>query len=100
MAPAIMVAPFAFGFPPAALVGAIVIGALLMGSALHGSGRAPRVSAHLGLDLLVTIGTVGLAVGLALTGELAAAIFFAAAAAFQLLLSANTSYSAAKRAAR
>ena len=92
MAPAIIAVPFALGFAPVALVGAILLGGLVMGSALHGSARIPRVSTHAGLDLLAAIAAGGGAVGLALVGEPAAATFFVAVAALQALLSVSTRY--------
>jgi hypothetical protein len=93
-APAIIVLPFVLGFPGAGLVGAIVVGALTMGSALGVLGRAPRVTAHMGLDLLIGTISAGFAAGLALIGEFSAAAFFAGAAFVLALLTLTTSYSA------
>src|SRR3954447_25737327 len=73
MAPAMIAVPFLLGFEAMALIGAVLIGALMMGSAFHVSGKSPRVSAHQGLDMLVTTLTGSLAIGLALSGDAAAA---------------------------
>jgi hypothetical protein len=95
-----MAAPFLFGFGTAGTIVAVVVGALIVGLALAtagddtGRGRLP-ISAHFAFDRGLVIGLLGVAVVLALSGDLAAAAFMALAGAALLALSATTRYSAA-----
>jgi hypothetical protein len=89
---ATMAAPFLFGF--------VAIGALIVGLALATvsdeteRGTVP-ITAHFAFDRGLTIGLLGVAVVLGLSGDLAAAAFMALAGTALLALSATTRYSAA-----
>lgn len=93
LAPIVMVAPLALGLDSVALVAAVLLGALLIGSALQTSGRAPRMSAHRQIDVLVVVLATSVALGSALSGAAIAAGLFAALAAVEALLIAATRYS-------
>ncbi len=95
--PAIMAAPFVFGFGQSAALIAFVIGALLLGLAIQaaGPGRAIPLSAHAGFDYLLAAGAAisGVAIGLA-TGEWGAASFLVGVGVAQVALTAATRFSA------
>ena len=98
-APAIMAAPFVFGFGQAATVIAVTIGVLLLGLALQVEGprRTVPLSAHAGFDYLLAASAAigGLAVGLA-TDEWYAASFLVGVGAAQVALTASTRFSASR----
>jgi hypothetical protein len=95
--PAIMAAPFVFGFGASAALVAFVIGALLLGLAIQAAGpsRAIPLSAHAGFDYLLAAGAAisGFAVGVA-TGEWGAASFLVGVGVAQAMLTAATRFSA------
>jgi hypothetical protein len=96
-APAIMAAPFLFGFGQGAALVAFVIGAMLLGLAVQAAapGRAIPLSAHAGFDYLLAAaaGIAGLAVGIA-TGEWGAASFLVGVGVAQVALTTATRFSA------
>jgi hypothetical protein len=100
-APAVMVAPFVFGFGQAATVFAIAFGVVLIGLALQVEGprRTVPLSAHAGFDYLLAFFAAagGLAVGIA-TGEWAATAFLVGVGAAQAMLTASTRFSLARSA--
>ncbi|MGH2926111.1 MAG: hypothetical protein ACRDK1_09095 [Solirubrobacterales bacterium] len=95
--PAIMVAPFVFGFGQSATLIAFAIGALLLGLAIQAAGpsRAIPLSAHAGFDYMLAAGAAisGLAIGIA-TGEWGATSFLVGIGAAQAALTAATRFSA------
>lgn len=93
LAPALIVGPFLLGLSSAAVVCGVVIGALLMGSALQASAKTPRVSIHVGTDMLIGALIAGVAIGFAVVGQPLAAILFGAIAAVEMLLFSTTRYS-------
>jgi hypothetical protein len=91
-----MVAPFLFGFTPAAAVVAVVLGALIVGLSLAASseqGSLP-ISAHFAFDRGIVIGLLGGSVLIGLAGDAAAALFLALTGVALLVLSLTTRYSA------
>ena len=94
-APAVMAAPFVFGFGPAATVIAVGIGAVLLGLALQveSPGRTMPLSAHAGFDYTLAFVALvgGLAVGLA-TEEWIAATFLVGVGVAQVMLTAMTRF--------
>jgi hypothetical protein len=98
-APAIMAAPFLFGFEQAATVISVAIGVLLLGLALQAESpsRTVPLSAHAGFDYLLaaTASIAGLAIGLA-TGEWYAAVFLVGVGVAQVALTASTRFSIAR----
>jgi hypothetical protein len=91
-----MVAPALFSFGPAGIVTSVLLGALLMGMGLTLTGRVgSAVSWHGGFDSLFVLLAAVAALGLALGGDKAAAVFFAALVAVQALLGFTTRYVAA-----
>jgi hypothetical protein len=101
LAPIIIVAPFVFGFGPAAMVAAVILGVLLMGTALAtgaalgetaGPGRGLRVTAHASLDLGFAFAALFSAVAFGLAGEPAAGLFFGLVALLQGSLATTTRY--------
>jgi hypothetical protein len=100
-APAIMVAPFALGFGPAATTLAVLIGVVLLALSLQadGAGTAVPVSAHAGFDYMLA--TFALAGGLAIgpvTGDWIAGVFLVGIGAAQVALAASTRFSVARSA--
>jgi hypothetical protein len=100
-APVIIVAPFALGFGPGAMIAGVVLGVLLMGTALSTgaslSGERDRdggirVSAHASLDLGLALAALGCSVAFALVGEPAAGLFFGVVAILQGALATTTRY--------
>jgi hypothetical protein len=95
-APAVMAAPFLFGFGQAASVIAFAFGAMLLGLAFQAVGprRSIPVSAHAGFDyMLAAFATLGgFAVGLG-TGEWYAATFLVGVGAVLVALTASTRFS-------
>ena len=91
---ALMAAPFVFGFGLAATVLGVVLGVLVVGLALQSvdDGRPTRYGAHRDADLGLSIGLGGAAVVVGLTGDAAAAVFFAAMALGGLVLNRLTRY--------
>jgi len=96
LGPAIMVAPFVFGFGPGTTAVAIVIGALLLSLALsaHGEPRAVPLAAHAGFDYALALAAIvsGLAVGIA-TGQAGATVFLVGVGAAMMALTASTRFS-------
>ena len=97
-APAIMVAPFVFGFGEAATAVSLAIGVLLLGLALQleGPRRTLPLSAHAGFDYVLAAVAVasGLAIGL-IAGEWSAAVFLVGVGVIQVTLTASTRFSLA-----
>ena len=100
-APAIMVAPFLFGFGPAAAVLAVLLGVVLLGMAvqLESPARSVPLRAHASFDYVLAFAAAvgGLAVGL-ITDEWSAAVFLAGIGAALVVLTASTRFSAARSA--
>jgi hypothetical protein len=95
-APAIMAAPFALDFGPAATVASVLLGALLLGLAIQAEAPQPNVpvSAHAGFDYLLAAFAVisGLAIGLA-SGEWYGPTFLIGVGAAQVALTVATRFS-------
>jgi hypothetical protein len=95
-APAVMAAPFIFGFGQAASVIAFAFGAMLLGLAFQAVGprRSVPVSAHAGFDYTLAAFAIlgGFAVGLG-TGEWNAATFLVGVGAVLVALTASTRFS-------
>jgi len=95
-APAIMAAPFFFGFGPAASVICVITGALLLGLALQvpGPERSVSLSAHASLDYALALFAAagGLAVGL-IAGAWGATIFLVGIGVALAALTASTRFS-------
>jgi len=98
-APAVMIAPFLFGFGLAASVISIALGAVLLALALQadGPGRAVPVSAHAGFDYALAAIAVagGIIVGVA-TGDWYAGIFLVGVGVAMAVLAASTRFSAVR----
>lgn len=96
-APAIMVAPFLFGFGVAATLVCVLVGATLLGLALQtdGSGRVLPLSAHAGFDYVLAVLAVvaGLAIGIAGDDTIAASFLVGIGVAMGAL-TASTRFSA------
>jgi hypothetical protein len=94
---AVMAAPFLLGFGAAGLVICVLAGAVIVGLALASApdagGHVP-VTAHFAYDRGIAIGLVAGAVGLAVAGDRAAALFLAIAALVQTALNVTTRYTA------
>ncbi len=95
-APAIMAAPFFFGFGPAASVICVMTGALLLGLALQvpGPERSVSIAAHAGYDYALAIFAIagGLAVGF-ISALWDASIFLVGIGAALAALTASTRFS-------
>jgi hypothetical protein len=94
----VMAAPFVLGFTAAGLVVSVLLGGVIVGlafSAIPIEGRSTPISAHFAYDRGIAIGLLGAALVLGLAGDLAASIFFAAAALGQAALNVITRYSPA-----
>ena len=92
-----MVAPFALGFGPAAIVCGVVLGALISGMAFStapGERGGVPVAAHFAFDRGLVIALLAAAAMLASLDDRAAALFFALVALAQLTLSLTTRYTA------
>ena len=92
---ALMTAPFVLGFGLPATVVGIVLGVLVVGLALASvvdDGRSARYGAHRDADLGLAVGLGGAAVVVGLSGDAAAAVFFAAMALGGFVLSRLTRY--------
>jgi hypothetical protein len=101
LAPAMIAAPFAFGFGPGPMIASFVLGVLLMGTALatgaslgHGAvGDARmRVSAHASVDLGLTLAAAASAVTFGFGGEPVAGLFFGIVAILHGALATTTRY--------
>jgi hypothetical protein len=98
-APAIMAAPFIFGFGPVATAVAIAIGVLLMTLALQVEGprRAVPLSAHAGFDYALALTAVAVGLGIAIsTGSWQETIFLVGIGVAQVALTASTRFSVAR----
>jgi hypothetical protein len=96
LALAVMLAPFLFGFEPAALVVSVVLGALIFGVAIatHASDeRALPISTHAAFDIAFALVMAVVAVVFGLTDERAAAAVFGGASVLVVLLTSVTRYS-------
>ncbi len=100
-APAIMAAPFLFGFGPAATVLAVLLGVVLLGMALalESPGRSMPLRAHAGFDYLLALAAVvgGVAVGV-IADEWSAGVFLVGIGAALVALTASTRFTAARSA--
>jgi hypothetical protein len=98
LAPVLIVAPFAFGFSPGALVASVVLGVIVMGHALStgatlaGQEGGMRVSAHASFDMVLALASLACAVGFGLVQDPAAALFFGVVAVIQAVLTTTTRY--------
>jgi hypothetical protein len=98
LAPVMIVAPFALGFSPAALVVSVLLGVALMGTALStsvalaGQREGIRVSAHASLDLGLALVLIVCSFAFGLSQDPAAGFFFGAIAIVQALLATTTRY--------
>lgn len=97
LGPAVMVAPFLFGFGLAATVVSVLVGVLLLTLALQipGPQRSISLSSHASFDyaLAVFAVTAGLTVGIAI-GSWGAAAFLVGIGAAMVALTASTRFSA------
>lgn len=98
-APAIMVAPFVFGFGQAATILSIGIGVVLLALAIQipGPNRSIPLSSHADLDYALASFAViaGIGTGIA-TGAWVQAIFLVGIGAAMVALTASTRFSAAR----
>jgi hypothetical protein len=98
LAPVLIVAPFAFGFSPGALIASVVLGVLVMGTALSTSAALAgqqgglRVSAHASLDMGLALAALVCSIGFGLVQDPAAGLFFGAVAILQAVLVTTTRY--------
>ena len=101
LAPVLIVAPFALGFDPAAMIAAVVLGVLLMGTALatgaslsgsQAGDAGLRVSAHASLDLGFAFAATGSALVFGFSGDPVAGLFFGVVAILQGALATTTRY--------
>jgi hypothetical protein len=95
-AAALIAAPFALGFGPAAGAASLALGAMLMGLELstHSEQRTVPLTAHVGFDYL--IGGLAIAAGLALSAgsaPLVATAFLVGFGAAHMALTASTRFS-------
>lgn len=97
-APALLAAPFVFGFSVGAGAVSIALGALLTGLALSIYGEGDRgaqlpLQAHAGFDYVIAAITIalGIAVGFA-AGDFAAGVFMVGFGSAHLALTASTRY--------
>ena len=100
LGPALMAAPFVFGFQLAPAVVSVTLGALILAVALatHATERAPiPISTHAAFDIGFTIGLAAAAVVFAITGDIAAGVFLAGAAVTLTLITSLTRYSPSHR---
>jgi hypothetical protein len=88
-----LVAPFALGFTLPAAVVSLLIGVLVVGLALDAAQQPAQVSAHQAFDYGIAFAAVLIAVPLAATGDVAAALFLGGLGLAQLALDAVTRYS-------
>lgn len=98
-APAIMAAPFLFGFGLVPTVISVALGALLLGLALQVDGHGLPLSAQAGFEY--ALATVALAAGIGVGiagGELAATVFLVGVGTALVSLTASTRFSYARRA--
>jgi hypothetical protein len=96
---ALIVAPFALGFGPAATVAGVAIGALIVGLALGAATLEidrGSVAGHHAYDWGAVIGIAAAAVVLAAVGESAAGVTFAVAGIAMTALALTTRYSLAR----
>jgi hypothetical protein len=95
--PAVMVAPFVFGFGQAATVVSVLIGVVMIGLALQipGPQRSISLASHASFDYALALFAIvsGLAVGIA-TGSWEPAAFLAGIGAAMVALTASTRFSA------
>ena len=98
LAPVLIVAPFAFGFSPGALIASVVLGVLVMGTALStgaalaGQQGGLRVSAHASLDMGLALAALACSIGFGVMQDPAAGLFFGAVAILQAVLTTTTRY--------
>ena len=100
LAPAMIVAPFALGFDPGAMIASVILGVLLMGTALATGvalgGAAQngglRVSAHASLDLGLALAAANSAVAFGFGGAGVTGLYFGAVAIVLGGLATTTRY--------
>jgi hypothetical protein len=98
LAPVLIVAPFAFGFSPGALIASVLLGVLPMGTALStsvalaGQQGGLRVSAHASLDLGFALAALACSIGFGFLQDPVAGVFFGAVAILQAVLATTTRY--------
>jgi hypothetical protein len=100
LGPALMAAPFVFGFQLAPAVVSVTLGVLILAVALatHATEQGPiPISTHAAFDVGFTIALAGGAVVFAIAGDLAAGVCLAAAAATLTLITSFTRYSPSHR---
>ena len=100
LAPALMVAPFVFGFEFAAAVVSVTVGVLILAVALatHATERGPiPISTHAAFDVGFTIVLATSGVLFAFVGDLAAGAFLAGASVTLTLITSFTRYSPTHR---
>jgi hypothetical protein len=98
-APAIMVAPFALGFGPAATAIAVAIGAIVLTLALQVESprRAVPLSAHAELRYLVAFAAMAAGLVIAVViGSWAESVFLVGIGAAQVALTASTRFTVAR----
>jgi hypothetical protein len=96
----VMASPLVLGVDSAGGIIALVLGALLVGLALTAASDEGQgglsIGAHAAADQAIAVTMIGLASVLGILGDVAAFAFLAIGGAIQLLLHANTRYSAAR----
>ena len=94
----LLVAPFLFGFTPAAGIVSVAVGVLVVGLALGAATADPRsrslpIASHYAFDYGLAMGLVGASAILAIAGDGVAGLVLLATALVQLALNATTRYS-------
>src|SRR4051812_31562273 len=100
-APAIMVAPFVFGFGQLATIAAVALGALLLTIALQAEGPSRRLplSAQAGFEYILATAAIAVGIGMAIADYAASeSIFLVGVGAAQVALTAATRFSAPRSA--
>jgi hypothetical protein len=91
-----MLAPALFGFGPAGIVVSFAFGGLLVGLSLTLTARRSALAAwHRDFDSVYLIAAALAALGLALAGDTAAAVFFVTVVALQAAVNVATRYTTA-----
>jgi hypothetical protein len=98
LAPVLIVAPFALGFSPGALIASVLLGVLVMGTALGtsvalaGQQGGLRVSAHASLDMGFALAALICSIGFGFLQDPETGLFFGAVAILQAVLTTTTRY--------
>jgi hypothetical protein len=100
LGPALMVAPFVFGFDVATAVASVTLGVLILAVALatHATEHGPiPISTHAAFDVGFTIALAAAGVVSAIAGDIAAGVVLAGAAVTLTLITSLTRYTPSHR---